>query len=224
MSLPEVEVVDDGFGRGGTHPYDTALLRRTPLTLLDLGDASAPRQMDVPQFLRAADAVEAELVRSLTGPLLDVGCGPGRMVAAASRAGLRALGVDISPTAIAIARQRGLPVLLRSVDDPLPGEGRWGSILLLDGNIGIGGDPAALLRRCAALAAREGVVVVEAHPDDDHDTTFDAVLADPDGGRSHRFRWAESGRDALARHARAAGLRTRRQWRRGERSFVVLGR
>ena len=33
--------------------------------------------------------------------------------------------------------------------EPLPGEGRWGTVLLLDGNVGIGGDPVALLERAA---------------------------------------------------------------------------
>ena len=33
--------------------------------------------------------------------------------------------------------------------DPMPGEGRWDTVLLADGNIGIGGAPVALLRRTA---------------------------------------------------------------------------
>ena len=41
----------------------------------------------------------------------------------------------------------GGPALVRSVFETLPGEGRWDTVLLMDGNIGIGGDPAALLGR-----------------------------------------------------------------------------
>ena len=51
------------------------------------------------------------------------------------------LGVDISRTAVARVRQAGASALHRSVFDPLPGQGRWGTALLADGNIGIGGLP-----------------------------------------------------------------------------------
>ncbi|MDP9442781.1 MAG: hypothetical protein M3P34_11540, partial [Actinomycetota bacterium] len=48
-----------------------------------------------------------------------------------------------------------------SVFGALPGEGRWATALLIDGNIGIGGDPVALLRRVAELLRPAGVVLVE---------------------------------------------------------------
>ena len=40
-------------------------------------------------------------------------------------------------------------------------EGRWDTVLLADGNIGIGGDPLALLRRAAELLHPGGRVVVD---------------------------------------------------------------
>ena len=46
--------------------------------------------------------------------------------------------------------ERGVTGPARDVFDPLPGEGRWETALLADGNIGIGGDPVALLRRLRA--------------------------------------------------------------------------
>ena len=52
-------------------------------------------------------------------------------------------------------------MLQRSVFDRLPGERRWGTVLLLDGNIGIGGDPVRLLRRCADLVRPRGQVLAE---------------------------------------------------------------
>ena len=75
-----------------------------------------------------------------------------------------ALGVDSSPRAVAEARARGAIALCRSVFDPLPGEGRWGSVVLLDGNVGIGGDPVALLARARRLMAPGGVALVEVEP------------------------------------------------------------
>jgi len=41
------------------------------------------------------------------------------------------------------------------------GGGRWAHVLLADGNVGIGGDVVALLRRCAELVRPGGTVVVE---------------------------------------------------------------
>ena len=56
--------------------------------------------------LTAAD--EAVLDRT-RGPVLDVGCGPGRHVLALARRGRLALGVDVAPAAVRVARLRGAP-------------------------------------------------------------------------------------------------------------------
>src|SRR5205823_8032004 len=104
---------------------------------------------------------EEALLAAMADPVLDVGCGPGRLVLGVARRGAVALGVDPAPAAVALARERGAAVLQRSVFDPLPGAGRWHTILLADGNIGIGGDPARLLRRCRDLLAPDGTIVAE---------------------------------------------------------------
>ena len=60
-----------------------------------------------------------------------------------------------------MTRERGVPALRRDVFDRVPGEGRWHTVLLADGNIGIGGDPVRLLQRVRTLLATGGRVVVE---------------------------------------------------------------
>lgn len=65
--------------------------------------------------------------------------------------GVMALGIDIMPSAVRLARRRGALVLERSVFEHVPGKGLWGSALLLDGNVGIGGDASALLARLSTL-------------------------------------------------------------------------
>ncbi len=95
------------------------------------------------------------------GTVLDVGCGPGRLTAALHRAGRPALGIDVAPVAVSLARARGADALELDVFGAVPDTGAWGTVLLADGNIGIGGDPVALLRRCARLAAPDGRVVLE---------------------------------------------------------------
>ncbi|MFD9359660.1 hypothetical protein [Streptomyces sp. NPDC060031] len=54
----------------------------------------------------------------------------------------------------------------RSVFDPLPDEGRWGTALLIDGNIGIGGAPRRLPQRVREVVAPEGLLLVETTPGD----------------------------------------------------------
>ena len=101
------------------------------------------------------------LLQACTGPVLDVGCGPGRLTAALTERACPALRIDISAVAVRLTRERGALALQRSVFDPLPGTGRWRTLLLADGNVGIGGHPVALLRRCAQLLGDQGSVLVD---------------------------------------------------------------
>ncbi len=61
------------------------------------------------------------------------------------------LGIDVVPEAVEQTRRRGASALQRDLFDALPGEGRWQTALLADGNVGIGGDPVALLARTRDL-------------------------------------------------------------------------
>ncbi|HEY3143875.1 MAG TPA: class I SAM-dependent methyltransferase, partial [Acidimicrobiales bacterium] len=61
----------------------------------------------------------AGAARGAAGPVLDVGCGPGRLVHALLARGRAALGIDLSPSAVAEAKARGALVLRRDVFAPL---------------------------------------------------------------------------------------------------------
>jgi SAM-dependent methyltransferase len=152
------------------------------------------------------DLVEEALLAGLPDPVLDVGCGPGRVAAELVAAGRPALGIDTSPAAVAEARRRGAPVLRRSVFDRVPGEGRWGAVLLLDGNVGIGGDPVALLGRAARLLRPGGVVAAEVEPPGRPSEALTVRVEAPDAHPGPWFPWATVGADGIAAVARAAGL------------------
>lgn len=116
------------------------------------------------RWLGQSCAVDEEVARAAVGPVLDIGCGPGRLLDALARHGQWALGVDLSPVAVELAQRRGRRALLGSVFGHLPGAGEWATALLLDGNVGIGGDAAVLLDRVRTLLRPGGVAIVEVEP------------------------------------------------------------
>ena len=213
------------FGSGGAEPYARALRRDDQVLYLrdvDSDTLTPSRAMDVSRWNDAADAADLSLLDGIDGAVLDIGCGPGRMVRAAMHRGLTALGIDVSETAVEIARESGLMVLNRSVFERLPREGLWGAALLNDGNIGIGGDPSALLERCTELIAADGVVVVEVHHEPLRDHMYDGTVVDIRGHQSDAFPWAEIGEAALVRRAERIGLRLDQSWDTDGRFFCRL--
>ncbi|MGX9789565.1 methyltransferase domain-containing protein [Mycobacterium sp. MMS18-G62] len=153
-----------------------------------------------------ADAsFDRAVVGMCDGPTIDLGCGPGRLVARLINRGVPALGVDQSATAVALARRSGAPALRRDVFEPLPGTGRWHTVLLADGNVGLGGDPWRILRRAGELLRHGGHCVAE----------FDSATQGIHAGwvrlESSRtigpwFRWASVGVDCVTRLADEVGL------------------
>lgn len=175
------------------------------------------------RYLGPLTGADEDVLARATAPVLDVGCGPGRHVLALAHRGRLAIGVDVSPVAVRIARERGASVLHGSVFDRIPGAGAWGTALLLDGNIGIGGRPTALLARLAALLRPGGIVLAELDPPGA--PSGRAVIRLESGDAvSEWFRWAHVGTDTIAVHAAAADLVLTDTWEREGRWFACLTR
>ncbi len=181
--------------------------------------------LDVPtdRWLGAVDAGDLSVIDRVRGPALDVGCGPGRLVVALAERGVRAMGIDVTPRALDHARARGAPVLRRSVFDRVPATGRWASVLLLDGNVGIGGAPVALLERVAALTTADGIIFVEVDPPGLCDGAR-TVRLDIGGHPGPWFALARVALDSVVEHADRAGLVVREQWSADGRWFAALGK
>jgi SAM-dependent methyltransferase len=203
--------------------YDAALRDGGTLLLLAAEDGAAT-PLDLARWRGDADAVDLRLVARCAGPTVDLGCGPGRLVAALAAGGVPALGVDLSTQAVSLARSRGVLALRRDVlTDRLPGEGRWSCALLVDGSIGIGGDPHRLLRRTARLVRPGGSLLVEV---DRYDVNHRARVrvTCPGGGTSRPFVWASVGARALETAALVSGWYPAGRWDDGGRGFVSLTR
>ncbi|MFF7881498.1 class I SAM-dependent methyltransferase [Streptomyces sp. NPDC020794] len=203
-------------------PYALALQPGREPVYLRLADGRRIR-MPVHRWHEQPTAADKTVLERCIGPVLDVGCGPGRMCRALLSRGVFALGVDIAPRAVALTTTLGGLALCRSVFDRLPAERGWKTVLLIDGNIGIGGDPRGLLRRCRGLVAPTGRLVVEVDPADVEEQCT-ARFEDLHGRSGPFFPWARLGRPALNRIAADLALSVTDQWGYGHRRFLALGR
>jgi SAM-dependent methyltransferase len=179
------------------------------------------RPLPLDRWMGPVTAADESVLRRAEGPVLDVGCGPGRHVAGLTARGITAMGLDSSPAAVATARARGAEVVQGCVFGDVPRAGTWRCVLLLDGNIGIGGRPRALLRRSVSLGAPDVRVLVELDPPGVRSGRVDLRLEDGTAA-STWFPWSYVAVDDIESIARGAGLRTAELWEEGERWFAAL--
>ncbi len=192
----------NGTAVADIRPFDAAL--RGAVCVLELADGER-LELPVSRWHDAPDAFDRLLLSRCAGRTLDIGCGPGRLTAALAGQGLPALGVDVSRVAVELTRLRGGRAIRCDVFGDVPGAGRWDRVLLADGNIGIGGDPVAMLRRVAQFLTGGGTALVELDAPGTGVRTGPARLA----GQAGWFPWARAGVDAAHELTRRTGLTVR---------------
>lgn len=169
-----LDVGEDAFGRALLDRMDGRNSDRLLLERDDgwVGEAMTPDSFfagpdDWPAYERwALDHLPAE------GRVLDVGCGAGRHALHLERHGHQVLAIDHSPGAVEVCQRRGLSDVLLADVSALRVSQAHDAVLLMCGNLGIGGGPARsqrLLRRLRELV-RPGAVLVG----DTVDVTADA--------------------------------------------------
>lgn len=215
---------------GGVVAADPAALLAGWLREVQGGEDLQPRLLRLPdgrvlplpvaRWAGPVDAADESLLARAAGPVLDLGCGPGRLTAALHARGVDVLGVELVEQIPVLVRSAGAPLLLGDVFDHLPRAGQWRSVLLADGNIGIGGDAVRLLRRARELLCPQGQVLCELHPGGE--APAGPVRLEGLGRTSTWFPWALLGTSALPGAAAAAGLTVHESWSEQGRDFAAL--
>lgn len=164
---------------------------------------------------------DAAVAHHCVGSTIDLGCGPGRLLDALTARDMIALGVDSSAVAVTMARRRGRTVLQRDIHEPLPGEGRWTTALVIDGNVGIGGDPTRVLTRAGEIVRPGGTILVEIDPAVEH-VEREMVRVETSEVTGSWFPWARIGLLGAENVAHASGLSVRRTWEESGRQVVEM--
>jgi SAM-dependent methyltransferase len=154
---------DDAWGQA---LLDYARGRPGPRPILEVDDGSVVPAMEPQWFFRTFeqwDRWDRELLPLVErGPILDLGGGAGRAALYFQDRGFNVTLVESSPGALDVCRLRGVrDVRLGDLNEP-PDDEPWGAVLLLCGNLGLGGSwdgNRALLQRLAEISAPDAVLV-----------------------------------------------------------------
>ena len=154
----------DAFGRA-LQAY--ALGRSDAATVIERDDGLLDVDPCAGYFAAVQDWPERQrqAMALVRGRVLDIGCGAGRHGLHLQALGHEVVGIDESPLAVAICRERGLRYaeVLR-VTKVAPRMGAFDTLLMLGNNFGLFGNPGRgrwLLRRFGRLCCRGARLIAE---------------------------------------------------------------
>jgi SAM-dependent methyltransferase len=110
-------------------------------------------------------SIEKRAMTYVHGRVLDIGCGAGRHSLYLQDKGLDVVGIDASPLAIKLCRERGLrDARVMSIAQVNRSLGQFDTILMLGNNFGLFESPdraKQLLKRLYGLTSRRGRIIAE---------------------------------------------------------------
>ena len=108
---------------------------------------------------------EKKAMRYAKGHVLDIGCGAGRVLLYCQSKGLDVVGVDNSPLAVKVCKERGVKkVRLMSITQIDKKLGIFNTIIMFGNNFGLLGNPKRakwLLKRFYKMTSAEGKIIAE---------------------------------------------------------------
>jgi len=150
VDIPDLPLMDDLWGRialdASRDPEVTYDIRRDDGFLdADLSPAESELSREVPPE-------RAEVLAFAHGRVLDLGCGPGRYLLWLQERGLEVVGIDASPGALQVARERGArEVRLMPIDGIDFAPASFDTALFMGNTLGVGGGIAIVAERLARL-------------------------------------------------------------------------
>lgn len=107
---------------------------------------------------------QREAIDRATGRVLDVGCGAGRHALALQDRGHEVVGIDVSPGAVAVSRDRGIDARTLDVANVRDLDGTFDTVLMLGNNFGLVGTRATapgILDGLAAVTSDDARILAE---------------------------------------------------------------
>jgi len=173
--MPIITEEQDAFGKALLDYLDG---RGDRQLILEADDGSSAPAMPPAWFFQTSDewySWEKKALAALKGPILDLGCGAGRVSLYLQEKGLDVTALDVSPNAVEVCRRRGIrDVRLGDLRNP-PKDKRWKSILMLCGNLGLAGgwsESRDLLAKLAKISTEDAILI--------GDTVDPTITDDPD--------------------------------------------
>lgn len=107
--------------------------------------------------------MEQDAMREVKGRVLDLGCGPGRHALYLQKRGSDVVGLDASPTQVALARIRGVLNVYQGNVRQIPrGLGTFDTAIMMGNNLGLAGDVPRMrrfLRDLRSIMRRKGRLI-----------------------------------------------------------------
>jgi 2-polyprenyl-3-methyl-5-hydroxy-6-metoxy-1,4-benzoquinol methylase len=115
-------------------------------------------------FQHKPEEYETELLKHVSGRILDIGCGPGRIMKFLQEQGLDVLGFDMDSAVVQLCKERGIKNVFVESYDNMEHFGVFDTILLLNRTICTAGTPEAvksLLQKCHACCSHNGILIFD---------------------------------------------------------------